>query len=104
MTPSLHHGVVVVRLDVVVEVVSQLQRLEVLLGAADLRLLGRAVLAALLALRLHEEVHALLAVIPLFDVGPVGVVASERRVYLEPFGSLANTFTCSERSSSTPQS
>lgn len=76
-------------LDVVCEVVAQIQRLEVLLGALDLRALaraqdGRAVAAAL---GLGDEVDALLAV-HVLDVRPVGVVAAERRVDLELRGEL----------------
>ena len=63
--------VVVLDLDVVVEVVAQVQRLEVLLGAADLGLLRRTVLTALLALGLDDEVDALMTVLSLLDVGPV---------------------------------
>ena len=69
------------------EVVSEVQRLEVLLGAADLDLLrvAQGGLAVLAALGLGHEVHAALAV-GLLDVRPVGVVTAERRVDLERRG------------------
>ena len=66
------------------EVVSKVQRLKVLLSAADLDLLrvAQGGLAVLSALGLGHEVNAALAV-GLLDIRPVGVVAAERCVDFE---------------------
>lgn len=66
------------------EIVPEVQRGKVLLGAVDLDLLrvAQGGLAVLAALGLGHEVHAVLAC-GLLDIRPVGVVAAEWRVDLK---------------------
>ena len=73
----VHHHIVVGRLDAVLKVIDDIERLEALLCAADLQSfrIAHRRLAVLIALSLCDEVDTAFAVYYLLDLDPVGYIA-----------------------------